>query len=80
MSRLKVLSGKEIIVILGSFDFFIVGQKGSHVKMKRVIDNTAQTLTIPDHKELDRGTIKAIYNQVSRYISADKLREFFYTK
>ncbi len=80
MHRLKILSGKEIIAIFRSFDFFIAAQKGSHVKLKRAIGNIAQTLTIPDHKELDRGTVKAIYNQASKYISADKLRKFFYTK
>ena len=78
MPKLKILSGKEIIAILGSFDFFIAGQKGSHVKMKRVTDDITQTLTVPDHKELDRGTVKAIFNQASRYISTDKLRKFFY--
>jgi predicted RNA binding protein YcfA (HicA-like mRNA interferase family) len=80
MPKLKVLSGQEIIAILQSFDFFIAGQKGSHVKMKRVMGGISQTLTVPNHKELDRGTVKAVYDQASRYISADKLREFFYTE
>lgn len=80
MSKLKIFSGKEIIAIFESFDFFVAGRKGSHVKIKRVIGNIAQTLTVPDHKELDKGTVKAIFNQAPRYISADKLREFFYTE
>ena len=43
-------------------------------------DGSAQTLTIPNHDELDKGTLKAIYNQALRYISEENLREHFYTK
>jgi len=80
MPRLKILSGEDIITILKSFDFFIAGQKGSHVKMKRAVGDTTQTLTIPNHKELDAGTIKAIYNQISHYVAVEELRKFFYTE
>ena len=78
MPKLKVLPGKDIIKILESFNFKVVAQKGSHVKLRRVVDNTNQTLTIPDHKELDKGTIKAIFNQASKYISSLELKEHFY--
>jgi len=39
-----------------------------------------QTLTIPNHKELDRGTLGAIYRQASRYIPETELRLHFYAK
>lgn len=81
MPKLKTLSGKDIVVILQSNGFFVAGQKGSHIKLKRMLGNgIAQTLTIPNHNELDKGTLKAIYNQASRYISEDILREHFYTE
>ena len=80
MPKLKPLSGEEIITILKSFDFFIAGQKGSHIKLKRVIEGMNQTLTIPNHKELDRGTARAIFNQASRYIPPQELKKFFYSK
>ena len=35
MSRLPVVSGREIARILGKIGFVIVGRKGSHVRMKR---------------------------------------------
>ncbi|MEK7536849.1 MAG: type II toxin-antitoxin system HicA family toxin [Patescibacteria group bacterium] len=78
MPKLKVLSCKDIIKVLESFDFEVISQKGSHVKLRRVIKRIKQTLTIPDHKELDKGTIRAIFNQASKYISPEKLKEFFY--
>lgn len=78
MPKLKVLSAKDIIKILESFDFKVVSQKGSHVKLRRVLKGIKQTLTIPDHKELDKGTLRAIFNQASKYVSAEELKEFFY--
>ena len=79
MPKLRVLSSTEIIKILGKFGFVIVSQKGSHIKLKRTVDfGIKQSLTIPNHYELDRGTTKAIYNQAARYIPEEKLREHFF--
>ncbi len=80
MPELRVLSGKDIVKIFESFGFEIAGQKGSHVKLKRNIEKTGekQVVTIPDHKEVSKGTAKAIYNQALRYIPEESLREKFY--
>lgn len=78
MPRLKVLSGKDAIKILNSFGFEIVGQRGSHVKLRRLLGNNKQTLTIPNHKELDKKTLKAICRQASVYIPEDRLKKCFY--
>ena len=79
MPKIKVLSGKDVIKILGKFNFLIFNQKGSHVKLRRIIDNEIkQTLTIPNHNELDKGTIKAIYKQCLKYISEKNLIKYFY--
>jgi len=80
MPKLKNLSGRDIIKILEYFGFSVVTQKGSHVKIGRTIENGfKQILTIPKHKELDKGTIKAIYNQILRYISESDLKKHFYS-
>ncbi|OGD33057.1 hypothetical protein A2833_00680 [Candidatus Azambacteria bacterium RIFCSPHIGHO2_01_FULL_44_55] len=79
MSRLKVLSGEEIIKIFMSYGFDMVSQRGSHVKLKRETEEgVKQTLTIPKHQELDKGTIRAVYRQASRYISEKDLADKFY--
>lgn len=81
MPKLKVLSGEETIKIFYNFGFVVAGQKGSHVKLKRITaDGLPQTLTIPKHKELDKGTVKAIYTQALRYISQSDLRSYFYSE
>ena len=78
MPRLKVLSGEDVIKILESFNFVVTSQKGSHVKLRRIIKKINQTLTIPNHKELDKGTLRAIFNQASKYISESELMPHFY--
>lgn len=79
MPKLKVLSGKDVIGILEVFNFIVVSQKGSHVKLKRVIGvGHTQSLTVPNHTELGKWTVKDIFNQASRYISKEELTEHFY--
>lgn len=80
MPKLRILSGVEIIKIFEKFGFIIASQKGSHVKLRKISNNIKQTLTIPKHEELDKGTIKAIYNQALRYIPEIELRELFYSE
>ena len=56
----------------------IFSQKGSHVKLRRIVDGNKQSLTIPLHRELDKGTLKAIIKQASRFVMLDELKELFY--
>ena len=37
MPKIRALSGSELIRIFESLGFSIIGQKGSHVKIRRVI-------------------------------------------
>lgn len=81
MPKLRHLSGSEVIRILGRFGFTVRSQRGSHVKLRRIGPNgEKQTLTIPRHRELDTGTLRAIFRQASRYVLAEELRPHFYAK
>ncbi len=80
MPRLRRLSGDDVIVLLGRFGFRVHSQRGSHVKLRRVLaGGPAQILTIPRHRELDAGTLRAILRQASRFVSEDELRPHFYS-
>ena len=71
MPKLRVLSGKEVVKILSKFGFEVVSQ--------RILpDGTKQTLTVPLHDELDKGTLKAIIRRASRYIPEEELKPYFY--
>jgi len=79
MPNLKHLSGKEVINIFEKLGFQTVSQRGSHVKLRRISrSGKKETLTIPFHKELDTGTLRAIIRQASQYVSTDMLRDYFY--
>jgi predicted RNA binding protein YcfA (HicA-like mRNA interferase family) len=69
---LPVVSGDEMIAILRRLGFREVRQKGSHVFMFRQGVPPA-TATIPRHKELDRGTLRAIMRDTG--LSPRDLRE-----
>ena len=79
MPKIKVLGGKELLKIFSSFGFEKIDQRGSHVKIKRVLGKDKQTLTIPMHDEIDKGLLKQIFVQASQYISEDALRPHFYS-
>jgi len=80
MPKLKSLSGEDVIRILSEFGFEIISQRGSHAKLRRVLsDGTKQTLTIPQHKELDKGTLRAVFRQALRCIPEEQLRPHFYS-
>ncbi|MEK7665170.1 MAG: type II toxin-antitoxin system HicA family toxin [Patescibacteria group bacterium] len=80
MPKLKVLSGNEIIKILSIFGFSIEAQKGSHVKLSRFVNSKKEVLTVPLHQEIDKGTLRAIIRQSSKFIPEEKLDQHFYTE
>lgn len=79
MPSLRRMSGREVIAAFRSFGFEVVGQKGSHIKLRRISNSgRRETLTIPDHRELDTGTLRAILRQASSYISMRELEKYFF--
>ena len=58
MSKLPVISGRELVRALQQFGFELDRQKGSHMILFRPEPKT--TLSVPDHRELDRGTLRAL--------------------
>ena len=61
MSKLPLVSGAECVKALGKAGFVVYRQRGSHITLVRKTP-PAQT-TVPNHKELDRGTLRAIIRQ-----------------
>lgn len=61
MSGLPRISGRDCIKMPGKVGFFPVRQHGSHIILRR--SQPMIQLVVPDHKELDRGTLRAIIRQ-----------------
>ena len=78
MPKLRILAAKEIVMFLKQQGFTIDRQKGSHIVFIRVISFSKQVLSVPNHTQLDRGTIKALYNQISRFVPEQDLQVLFY--
>ncbi|OGY86500.1 MAG: hypothetical protein A2319_01915 [Candidatus Kerfeldbacteria bacterium RIFOXYB2_FULL_38_14] len=57
----KILSGKQAINILTKyFDFVVISQKGSHVKLKKITKFKNIITIVPVHKQLARGTLRSV--------------------
>lgn len=78
--RLRSLSGRDVIAILESFGFQIVGIRGSHCKLGRTLPSgDRQTLTIPQHRSLAPGTLRSIYRQALRFVPETDLKPRFFS-
>jgi len=62
VSKLPVLSGQEICKALAKVGYRIDHQTGSHIILR---DENAphRRLTVPMHKEIAKGTLRAIIRQ-----------------
>ncbi|MCL4415275.1 MAG: type II toxin-antitoxin system HicA family toxin [Actinobacteria bacterium] len=58
MTKLPNISGKECIRVLNKYGFSVKRQKGSHITLRR--DNPFTQVVVPDHKFLDKGTLRSI--------------------
>lgn len=56
-----LVSGRKLVKIFQQIGYERISQRGSHIKMKNYA--TGSVVIIPDHKELDRWTLKTILKQ-----------------
>jgi predicted RNA binding protein YcfA (HicA-like mRNA interferase family) len=61
MTKLPVISGSQCVKMLEKFGFYVKRREGSHIILRR--DAPFAQVVVPDHKELDRGTLRAIIRQ-----------------
>jgi len=78
-NKLRALSGDEVTKFLEKNDFVVHSTHGSHIKLKRTVNERIQTLVIPLHKEVAKGTLRDIYNQVIEYMPESEVKSFFFT-
>jgi predicted RNA binding protein YcfA (HicA-like mRNA interferase family) len=61
VTKLPRISGRECVAALAGAGFLIKRQQSSHIILRR--DDPFSQLVVPDHRELDRGTLRAILRQ-----------------
>lgn len=58
MSKLPQVSGKDTVKALRQIGFTVIQQKGSHIKLSRTIAEQKQTVIVPNHKVVKKGTLR----------------------
>jgi predicted RNA binding protein YcfA (HicA-like mRNA interferase family) len=74
MPPLPVLSGREAVLAFRRLGWRPVRRRGSHIILVR--DGSVATLSIPDHRELDRGTLRGLIRasgiSVDQFVDASR--------
>ncbi|MDQ1251183.1 MAG: hypothetical protein QG646_252 [Euryarchaeota archaeon] len=63
MSKLPVVSGKELVNVLEKAGFVVVRQKGSHISLQKRTDEKTYKTVVPLHTKLAKGTLLDILHQ-----------------
>lgn len=62
MTKLPLLSGREVVKVLRKVGYFRDHQRGSHIVLRQQAP-PHRRVTVPDHKEIAKGTLRAILRQ-----------------
>ena len=66
-----MLSGKQLCKVLGKIDYFVDHQTGNHIILRQE-SPPHRRLTVPDHKEIAKGTLRAIIRQTGMTVEEFK--------
>ena len=61
--KLPRLSGRGVIKALAKAGYSPVRQKGSHVILLKQLEKGKKLVVVPNHKEVDKGTLLEIIRQ-----------------
>lgn len=76
---LKVLSGEDVVSILERFGFVVIAEK-KHIKLRRSGLNGNETLVVPAHSPIAKGTLRVIFPQASQFVPQEQLHPHFYNE
>jgi len=62
VTSLPVVSGREVVKALEKIGYAFDRQRGSHLILRQA-NPPHRRLTVPDHKEVAKGTLRAIMRQ-----------------
>ena len=69
MSKLPVVSGQEAVKAFANLGYTVDHQTGSHIILRQ--EHTPhRRLTVPNHKELAKGTLRALIRQAGLTVDA----------
>jgi len=65
------LDGRKLASQLSRYGYQITRQTGSHIRLTSSQKGKEHHLTVPAHKELSVGTLRAILRDVASYLERD---------
>lgn len=71
MSELSRVSGREVVKALKKIGYEHDRQRGSHIVLRQT-DSPHRRVTVPDHAEIAKGTLRAIIREVG--LTVDEFR------
>ncbi|QUV83023.1 type II toxin-antitoxin system HicA family toxin [Chloracidobacterium sp. D] len=72
MSDLPKISGRELVKALKKIGYEQDRQRGSHIILRQ-IDPPHRRVTVPDHKEIAKGTLWTIIREIG--LTIDELKD-----
>ncbi len=73
MTKLPVISGRDLCKILKRIGYSIDHQTGSHIILRNETP-PHRRLTVPEHKEFAKGTLRSILRQAG--LTAEEFKAF----
>ena len=74
MSVLPLVSGRQVVSALAKLGYEKDRQKGSHIVLRQAV-YPHRRLVVPDHKEVAKGTLRAIIKQAG--LTAEEFNALF---
>lgn len=71
MGQLPVVSGRDVVRVLARLGYEFDRQKGSHMILRQS-RSPHRRAVVPDHKEVAKGTLRAIIREVG--LTVDEFR------
>ena len=68
MPALPVLSGRKAVRVFEKLGWEVARQRGSHIIL--VKDGEMATLSVPDHKEIAKGTLRSLIRSAGLTVDA----------
>ncbi len=72
LPKSPVVSGHDLLKVLGTLGYIVLRQRGSHVQMAKSTGAGEHTITVPLHNEIARGTLNDILGKVSQWNAIPK--------
>jgi predicted RNA binding protein YcfA (HicA-like mRNA interferase family) len=70
------VDASELIKLLAKYEYSVIRQTGSHIRLSKTIEEHEHSITVPNHKPLKIGTFQAIAKDVCTVNNID-LAEFY---